>query len=133
MKNPLLTIKILNLFNGLLITTYLFKVMNWYDVFKMVSVTYFIIAAFAAYGIRSWIELKYDIINPIKTNPISKIIYNIGAAFFIVGLLFKLMHWPFAGLSLIGGTALINTGLMITLISDDDHSQPNDSEILDQY
>ncbi len=130
MKNPKLLLKILNLFDGILVAAYLAKIMHWFAFLRPVTVVHLIILVFIIYGIKSWVEVKYNLTNPIKTNRVTRVVYYLGVSIFIFGMMFKIMHWPFSAMLLITGTITISTGLILSFVIEDETKESN-PEILD--
>ena len=130
MKNPKLAIQILNLINGLLLITYLAKTMEWLPILRPVTVIHIIIAAFIVFGLKSWLEVKYEMTDPIKTNKITNSVFMIGAGVFLMGITFKFMHWPFGSLLLFLGVVTVIISYFLSFILDEDDNDSN-SEIID--
>ena len=132
MKNPKLIWNLVNSLNGLLLLVYLSKIMNWFAFLIPVKLPHIFIGALAVYGLRSWLEVKYNIKNPIKSNQITKTIYYIGAGLFVLGFLFKIMHWPFSNFLLILGVLILVSSFIVSFffVADEDVEGAN-SEILD--
>jgi len=132
MKKPKLALQLLNLINGLLLVTYLFQIMHWPFFLPPIKLMYIIIAAFITFGAKSWIEVKYNISDPIKTNKTTNTIFFIGAGGFVVGILLKVMHWPFGSIALIIGVSTLILAFMLSFILDPDE-EDQDPEILDDF
>lgn len=132
MKNPRLILKLVNLLNGFLLLAYLFKVMHWPLLPFRYTIIHIIIGAFAVYGIKSWIEIKYDLPNLIKANRITNLVFYIGAAIFVFGIMFKLMHWPYSSLIFILGISTICMAYLLCFFMPDDELNEN-PEVLDDF
>jgi len=131
MKNPKLIWNLINSLNGVLLLVYLFKIMHWFSFLGSIQIIHIFIAAIVVYGIRSWLEVKYNIKSPIKSNKITKTIYFLGAGIFVLGFLFKIMHWPFAGVMLILGVLILVSSFIISFFYVAGEEGTIDSEILD--
>jgi len=130
MKNPKLILQILNLGNALLLSIYLLKIMGWSTIFNPVKLLHLIIGGFAIYGLKSWIEVKTNTKDPIRTNKTVFFVFSIGSAMFIIGLAFKIMHWPMASVLLILGVAIACFSFILSFFVPETEDKTN-SDILD--
>lgn len=132
MKNPRLILQILNLLNGTLLCIYLVKILGWASLFNPVKLIHIIIAAFILYGLKSWIEVKTNTQDPIKSNKFVNTIFFVGAGMFIGGVAFKLMHWPGSNLLLIIGVFVTCSSFVLSFFAPDSEFSSNE-EILDDF
>lgn len=131
MKNSKLIWNLVNSLNGVLLLVYLSKIMHWFSFLSPVKLPHIFIGALAVYGLRSWLEVKYNIKNPIKSNKITKSIYYLGAGLFVLGFLFKIMHWPFASIMLVFGVLILVSSFIVSFFYIGDEDGVTNSEILD--
>lgn len=130
MKNPKLIWKIVNSLNGIPLILYLFTTLHW-PLFYRFTLVHIIIMIAIIYGLKSWIEIKFDIRNLIKKNMMTKMINYIGGGFLLIGVLFKIMHWPFANISmLIGMMGVLVSYVLIFFIEESELTKSN-PDILD--
>lgn len=132
MKNPRLILQILNLFNGILLSICLIKLMEWTILFNTIKLLHLIIGAFLIYGLKSWIEIKFNIKDPIKTNRFVSAIFFTGSALFIIGVLFKFMHWPFASIILISGVFIACSAFIFSFFFSENEKTEHD-ELIDNF
>jgi len=131
MKNPKLIWKIMNLLYGIPLVIYLFTVLHW-PLFYRFKIVHIIIMIAIIYGIKSWIEIKFNMPNLIRQKRITKSINYIGGGILFVGILFKIMHWPFASILLLLGAVLtLCSFILIFFIDDFNNSKQPNPEILD--
>ena len=131
MKNPKLTWKIINSLNGVPILLYLFTLMHW-PVFYRFTVVHIIIMVAVIYGLKSWIEVKYNMSSPIKNNKTIKMMYFISGALVLFGFLFRVLHWPFSNsLLIIGFSGVIISFIAVFFVDDLNTLKTSNPEILD--
>ncbi len=134
MKKVKLILHICNLAYGLLMIVFAVKFSGLFSFLRPVSIFHIIIAVIVVYGLKSWIEIKYDIADPLKTNKLTAKLFNIGNGIVIIGVLIKVMHWsPLLStvLIIIGALAIVSS-YILSFVLDADTSEP-DSEILDDF
>lgn len=131
MKNPKLIWNLINSLNGVLLFAYLSKIMHWFSFLIDIKIIHIFFAAIAVYVLRSWLEVKYNIKSPIKSNRVTKMIYFIGAGVFVLGILFKIMHWPFAGIMLVLGVLILVSSFVVSFFYVADEDETTNPEILD--
>ncbi|MFK8037397.1 MAG: hypothetical protein AB8B74_03855 [Crocinitomicaceae bacterium] len=132
MKNPRLILKLLNLANGFLLLAYLFKVLHWPFLPFKYTIMHIILGAFIIYGVKSWIEIRYDLPNLIKANKTTNMVFYIGLAVFVFGIMFKVMHWPFSSLVFIIGVSTILVAYLLCFFLPDDE-QPENDDLIDNF
>jgi hypothetical protein len=103
MKNPKLILQILNLLNGILLCIFLNKIMGWSTFFNPIKLMHLILAAFILYGAKSYVEVKTNTPDPIKTNKYVYRVFYAGAGVFFIGLALRMLHWPLAHFFIFGG------------------------------
>ena len=132
MKNPRLILQILNLLNGVLLSIYLIKIMGWSAIFNPIKLFHLIIGAFIIYGLKSFIEVNYNTKDPVKTNRYVNAVFFVGAGLFILGIAFKVMHWPFSSLLLIIGVFITISSFVFSFFAPETEDSKNE-EILDDF
>ena len=132
MKNPKLILQIMNLLNGILLSIYLVKVMGWSSFFNSVKLFHLIILAFIIYGIKSWIEVKFNIKDPVRTNRLISTVFFIGSGLFILGVAFKVQYWPYANLLLISGVFVVCSTFVLSFFVNEDNQTKND-DVIDNF
>ena len=131
MTNKKLIWNFINLLFGLLILAYLAKTMHWFKILSPFRLYHFIICAAVIFGLRSWFESKYDVDNLVKNNRTTKAIFFFGGGVFILGAMFKVMHWPGGSLlSFLGGLTVV-TSFIISFFLNPDTEEKSNSDILD--
>ena len=133
MEKPKLIWKIVNSLNGIILILYLFMVLHW-PLFYRFTLVHIIIMVAIVYGLKSWIELKSNINNPIKSNKSTKLLYFIGGGIFTLGILFKIMHWPGGSISLLVGVIILNISFIyVFFVNDTNKTRQSNPDILDDF
>jgi hypothetical protein len=109
MKNSMKTIGVIAL--GIMAFSAMFKIMHWPFAGPMLVLSFFLISCVF---FPALLYVMYRDVNQ-KQQAIIYIVAFISGLMFMAGVLFKIMHWPFAQLLFFPGLALI-TFLMIPLI-----------------
>lgn len=130
MKNPKLILQNLNLLNGALLSIYLIKIMGWSALFNPIKLMHLIVGAFIIYGLKSWVEIKTNTKDPIKSNKTVYSVFIFGSALFLAGIVFKMMYWPLANFLLIGGVFIACSSFILSFFATDTHNDPN-TDIID--
>ncbi len=131
-KKPKLILQILNLLNGILLSVYLVKIMGWSTTFNPVKLIHIIIGAFIVFGIKSWIEVKTNTKDPIKSNKYVNGVFFVGSGMFILGVAFKLMYWPAQDILLVLGVFITCSSFVLSFFAPDSEKAENE-DIIDDF
>ena len=111
---------------------YVFKIMHWFVFMKPILNMHLAIIGVLIYFIRYYIEVKFKVNNLIKRNRITKMFYYLGIGIFSVGILFKVMHWPFASMNILVGCFSVLLSFFIVFFVDEDiNDKQSNPDILD--
>lgn len=131
MNNPKQIWKIVNSLYAIPLIIYVFTTLHWPIFYRFTLVEIIIIVA-VIYALKSWVEIKFKVGNLIKQNTLTKALYYIGGGFLFIGILFKVMHWPGANISLLLGTLLIILSFIIIFFVDEtNQKKQSNPDILD--
>jgi antibiotic biosynthesis monooxygenase (ABM) superfamily enzyme len=106
--------------------------MGWSTLFNPVKLFHLIISAFVIYGLKSWIEVKFNTKDPIRNNKYVSAIFFAGSTLFMAGIAFKVMHWPFSSIMLISGVLIACTSFVFSFFVTET-AQTENNEIIDDF
>ncbi len=135
MENKKLLWKLVNALNAVLLFVYISKVLHWYAYPHSFNLYIILILAGVIYAAKSWIEIKYKVPNLIKKNKLTRGLYYLGGGFFIMGMMFKIMHWPSGNIQLVfGGFMAIASHLILFFVDDSESNKTKSNpDILDDF
>lgn len=132
MTNPRLMIKILNLFNGALLVVFMLKLLHISTFLNSIKVYHLVVVVAVVYGLKSWIEISNKVGDPVKQNKVTNMLFNVGFAIIIFGILFQVMHWPYRVVFYLLGASTVLLAYILSFVLDPSE-QESDSEILDDF
>lgn len=125
-------LNILNLLNALILVLFVLWMFDFISLFPGFSMFHLLVIVLAIYGLKTFIEIKFDIHDPIKENRIARVSYYLGTAALCIGIMFRIMHWPLAGiLILIGALGVLFSSVIRLILPADETSKLRNDEILD--
>lgn len=127
---PLLLIKILNLMNGLLVIIFMLKLLHVFSFLRPFSILQIALAALLIYGLKSWLEVRYEIGDPIRENKLTNMLFYLGLGLTALGVLIKVMHWPYQEIFFLTGGISICAASFISFFVEPSKRETN-NEILD--
>lgn len=132
MTNPRLIIKILNLLNGALLVIFMLKLLHMAAFLNSIKVYHLAIAVAVVYGLKSWIEISNKVGDPVKENKVTNMLFNVGFAIIVIGILFQVMHWPYRVVFYLLGASTVLLAYILSFVLDPT-VQESDPEILDDF
>jgi predicted transporter len=84
------------------------------------------------YALKSWIEIKSDVSNPIKNNKLVKKVSFLSGVIVMIGFVFRVLHWPYVNILLIiGFSGIILSNIIIFFVDDLEAVKESNPNILD--
>jgi len=130
MNNGKLLQRILNLLTVGLLIVLIGKIFFAFELLNQIGTFPAVIALGVIYFAKSWIEVRFNLQDPINANKITKGLYNVGMGSVVLAILFKIMHWPFQYVLMLLGSVLIIVALLLSLVLDPSEKE-KDENILD--
>ena len=130
MNNGKIIQRVLNLLTVALLIVLIGKIFFDLPVFDVIGTFHAVIALGVIYFTKNWVEVHFNIPDPIFTNRITKMLYNIGMACIVLAVLFKIMRWPYQYVIMLTGSALIIVSFLLSLFLDTSEVE-KDENILD--
>jgi len=70
------------------------------------------------YGLKSWIEIANNVSDPLRENKITNMLFNAGFGIIVLGVLFKIMHWPYVIFFFLVGSCMVLLSYLLSFVLD---------------
>lgn len=102
----------------------LFSFLNPFSIFQIA------LTALLIYGLKSWLEIRYEIGDPIRENKLTNMLFYFGLGLTALGVLIKVMHWRYQEIFFLTGGISICTASFISFFVEPAKKETS-NEILD--
>ena len=82
------------------------------------------------YGIKSWVEMRYDVSDPIKTNKVTNALFYAGYGVIVVGIILQITISQYHIMAFIAGASLMMIAYVLSFFVSENKREKN-PEILD--
>lgn len=122
--------RILNLLTVALLVLLIGRIFFILPFFNVIGTFPAVIALGVVYFTKSWVEVRFNLVDPINANRITKLFYNSGMGVIVLAIMFKILHWPYQNVLTLIGAALIVIALILSILLDPSEEE-RDENILD--
>lgn len=122
--------RILNLLMVALLVLLISRIFFILPFFNVIGTFPAVITLGVVYFAKSWAEVRFNLVDPINSNRITKLFYNSGMGVIVLAIMFKILYWPYQNVVMLIGGALIVMALILSIMLDP-IMEERDDNILD--
>ena len=90
-------------------------------------------AMLVIYGMKSWVEITSKVTDPIRTSKITSLLMNAALLLLGIGVMFKVLQWPFSAIILLTGSAVGLLTYVLSFVVSADVDSSENPDVLDDF
>lgn len=131
MKTGKVLLHIMNGLNVLALFVLVFKSVFFVPWLYDVSFYHVLLVLAALYGIKTWVQIKFEVDDPIRINKISNVFFHGGMVMIMLGIVMRVMHWPFSFLPILAGALAVFVAFILSMVLSPSVERSANPDILD--
>lgn len=131
MKTGKVLLHIMNGLNALALFVLVFKSVFFVPWLYDVSFYHVLLVLAALYGIKTWVQIKFEVDDPIRINKISNVFFHGGMVMIMLGIVMRVMHWPFSFLPILAGALGVFVAFILSMVLSPSVERSTNPDILD--
>lgn len=131
MKTGKVLLHIMNGLNALALFVLVFKSVFFVPWLYDVSFYHVLLVLAALYGIKTWVQIKFEVDDPIRINKISNVFFHGGMVMIMLGIVMRVMHWPFSFLPILAGALAVFVAFILSMVLSPSVERSTNPDILD--